>query len=176
MAIIIQRQVVRLVLVSVISLWLIGGCAAQKTQVESEPSADTVYILLDSAQPYVERVHYYQIYKEDSLTTIHFIVTKYGTEGNKVPISFWHQKTHEEALAQGLGFDVRIYQKDTSYLSTLSPLNYEWFNNSSMQQINDLFHFSFRHQPVIFIIDKADIKQGKLTLIQVVYHGPPARE
>ncbi|WP_161622739.1 hypothetical protein [Cesiribacter andamanensis] len=168
----------RLVLVSVISLWLIEGCAAQTSQSQrfSGANADTVYILLDSAQPQIERILYYQVYKGDSLTSIHFTVAKPGAEGKKVPISFWHQKTHEEALAQGLGFDVRTYKKDAAFLSTISPLMYEWFSNSSMQQINNLFHFSFRHQPVIFIIDKADIKEGKLTLIQVVYHGPPGNK
>ncbi|EMR00851.1 hypothetical protein [Cesiribacter andamanensis] len=98
------------------------------------------------------------------------------TKNDTLELRFVHRPLQRLAVETGVGTNVRIYEKDSSFLSTISPLTYEWFSNSSMQQINNLFHFSFRHQPVIFIIDKADIKEGKLTLIQVVYHGPPAKE
>jgi hypothetical protein len=137
---------------------------------------DTIYIFLDRSHTRISSQRAVIELDGEERFIGGYILEKDGVDDESLELRFVHRPIQKSGVETGVGTDVRIYEKDSSFLSTISPLTYEWFEQHNAGYIDAYFGRYNSNQPLIFIIDKADIKEGKLLLIQVVYHGSPDKE
>ena len=143
-------------------------------------SEDTIYIYIDKENnemiEFFERESHPKILENDPSSknySYKIIIEK----PNEYSFGFSHVKYPIEYLqsVDRIDLEVYIYEKDSAFLKTVSPLAYDFFINNSIGEVVSALRGSGDQQPKIFIIDKADIKDGKIKLIQVIFY-PETRE
>lgn len=142
---------------------------------------DTVYIYFDSTN--VEM-------KKGSFKT--FKSVKYPNENIKISYSYKiGEKKHEYSYLYDSGYTFTHYNlgkfdldrgghqplvlvKDTCFLKTIKLLNIDYFLTTDYHDVCKIFEKedSWEQDVVIFIIDKDEIKDGKLILREVTFSRP----
>ena len=77
--------------------------------------------------------------------------------------------TPEKYLKQGIGYDLHIYKKYRSFIKKIEIIDYDWSDNTSYREIWGTFQALGRDNPKIFIINKADLKNNEIELVQVIF-------
>ena len=143
-------------------------------------SEDTIYIYINRADndmiEFVERKSHPEILEKDPSAKNYSYKIKIE-KPNVYSFGFSHVKYPTDYLqsVDRLDLEVHIYEKDSAFLKTASPLSYDFFINNSIGEVVRLSRGSTDQPPKIFIIDKADIKNGKIKLVQVIFY-PETRE
>lgn len=148
----------------------------------SQIKQDTLYILFDSTQVGMKKTSY-KVLKS----------TKYPNENIKISYSYIiDEKKHENSYLYDSGYTfVHLNQgkseyeyfggtpplkiiKDSCFLRKIEPLNIDFFLKTDYLEVCKTFEKedNWEQDVIIFIIDKEEIKDGKVILKEVKFRRP----
>lgn len=148
----------------------------------SQIKKDTVYILFDSTQIGMKKISY-KVLKS----------IKYPNENIKTSYSYKiNEKKHENRYLYDTGYTFVHFNagkseyeyfggtpplkiiKDFSFLRNIKPLDIDFFLSTDYHKVCKTFEAKNRREQdvIIFIIDKGEIKNGKLILREVTFRRP----
>ncbi len=147
----------------------------------SQQFKDTVYIYFDSTLVGMKKADF-KVFKSKKYPN-EVIETSYSykidekkvldTIGYDKGYTFTHYRNGRYNIERGAK-QPAIKEKDTSFLKTIKPLTKDFFLNTDYKKVCKTFEEEDSHEQdvIIFIIDKDEIKNGKLTLREVIFSRP----
>ena len=141
---------------------------------------DSIYILFNDENVEMQKVKYLAFKRKnnpdeqiDSSFT-YYIQQKEPANGYDNKFIFSHANRDKQTYKTFGGTPPLKIIKDTSFLSTIQPLDIEFFRTTAYLKVCKTFEAedSREQDVVIFMIDKDEIKDGKLVLREVKFSRP----
>ncbi len=149
----------------------------------SQFSVDTIYICFEENRPNMEKhLSFIKIYDENrnikNKLVINFRIQENINVDKKRYIGYWFSFFYDERTQQEIelfgGKRSALLLKDLDFLKQIKPLDYQFFESTSYLEVCKTFEAedSWEQDVVIFVIDKDEIKEGKLVLREVKFSRP----
>lgn len=144
----------------------------------SQVTKDTIYIYFDSTHEQMKKssaITYVQKNPKDKVKKSYRYYVDEKTypdmEMTDTGYTFSHFNQEKSAYKKFGGTPPLVIEKDSSFLKVIKPLTVDFFLTTEYREVRKKLknYPSKKREVIIFIIDKEEIKNGKITLREVMF-------